>query len=319
MINGQLISISLFTGAFGLDLGMEQAGFHTVSVVEIDPDSNKTIAVNRPHLSASAVPRDICQVSASKLLEEGGKVLNLGRTLKSGEVDLITGGPPCQPFSTAGKRLSVGDPRGSLFKEFIRIVKEIQPRFFVMENVRGLLSAPIKHRPHKQRGAGYPPLELEEMPGSALKVILEEIESIGYKVAYTLLQAADYGVPQTRFRVFFLASRNDIQITFPEKIYYQNEHNKRINHSYSTSSKETLRKQLSSPPRWRTLRDGLQNLADSKPEYTPYSEKRLRYLKLLQAGQNWRFLPDNLKPEAMGGAYKSGGGKVGFLSSSFLG
>lgn len=183
MINEQLISISLFTGAFGLDLGIEQAGFHTVSVVEIDSDSTKTIALNRPLLSTSAIPRDICQVNASQLLEEGGKVLNLGRALIPGEVDLITGGPPCQPFSTAGKRLSVGDPRGSLFKEFIRIVKEIQPRFFVMENVRGLLSAPIKHRPHNQRGAGYPTLKPEEIPGSALEVILKEIESIDYKVA----------------------------------------------------------------------------------------------------------------------------------------
>jgi DNA (cytosine-5)-methyltransferase 1 len=74
VINGQLISISLFTGAFGLDLGIEQAGFHTVSVVEIDPDSTKTIFLNRPYLSESAIPRDICSLSVSTLLEEGGRV-----------------------------------------------------------------------------------------------------------------------------------------------------------------------------------------------------------------------------------------------------
>ena len=218
-INGKLISISLFTGAFGLDLGLEKAGFNTVSVVEKDSDSTKTIAINRPNLAESAIPRDIRDVDASQLLKEGGKVLNLGRSLKPEEVDLISGGPPCQPFSTAGKRLSIGDPRGSLFKEFIRIVKEIQPRFFLMENVRGLLSAPIQHRPHNQRGANYPPLTPNEMPGAALKIILSEIESIGYKVAYKLLQAANYGVPQTRLRVFFIASRDHEKITFPEINY----------------------------------------------------------------------------------------------------
>ncbi len=156
MIDGKAISISLFAGAFGLDLGMEQAGFHTVSVVEKDRDATKTIALNRPHLHESAVPREIENVSTQDLLLEGGRTLDLGRALSPGEVDLVTGGPPCQPFSTAGKRGSVADPRGSLFMDFIRIVREVQPRFFVMENVRGLLSAPIKHRPINQRGGRFP-------------------------------------------------------------------------------------------------------------------------------------------------------------------
>ena len=151
MIDGKTISISLFTGAFGLDLGLEQAGFHTVSVVEKDRDATRTIALTRSHLQESAVPREIEKVSSQDLLAEGGRVLKLDRALRPGEVDLVTGGPPCQPFSTAGKRGSVIDPRGSLFMDFIRFVKEVQPRFFLMENVRGLLSAPIRHRPINQR------------------------------------------------------------------------------------------------------------------------------------------------------------------------
>ena len=147
MIEGRAISISLFTGAGGLDIGMEQAGFHTVSIVEKDSDSAKTIALNRPYLK-NAVARDIQQIKASDLLEDGGCAIDLGRSLRPGEIDLVTGGPPCQPFSTAGKRGSVIDPRGSLFMDFIRIVEQLQPRFFVMENVRGLLSAPI-------RGVGF--------------------------------------------------------------------------------------------------------------------------------------------------------------------
>lgn len=291
MIDGKAISISLFSGAFGLDLGMEKAGFHTVSVVENDSNAVKTIALNRPHLQASAVPREIEKVSTQDLLLEGGRVLDLGRTLNKGEVDLVTGGPPCQPFSTAGKRGSVMDPRGSLFMDFVRVVREVQPRFFFMENVRGLLSAPISHRPINQRGANYPPLQPDEMRSAALRVVLSEMKELGYSVIYNLLEVADYGVPQNRERVVFIGSRDGESITFP----------------FATHSQDgkTL-------PKWRTLKDALTDLVDPKPEFTPYAESRLRFLKLLKEGQNWRYLPDNLKKEAMGGAYNSGGGKVGF-------
>ncbi|WP_016950972.1 DNA cytosine methyltransferase [Anabaena sp. PCC 7108] len=291
MINNQLISISLFTGAYGLDLGLEQAGFHTVSVVEKDRDATKTIALNRPYLQESAVPRELEKVSSQQLLEEGGRVLNLGRALSVGEVDLVTGGPPCQPFSTAGKRGSVLDPRGSLFMDFIRIVKEVQPRFFLMENVRGLLSASLRHRPINQRGKNYPLLEPDEIAGAALKVVLAEMKELGYNVVYNLLEAADYGVPQNRLRVVFIGSRDGEAATFPLA-------------KYSKDGKNL--------PKWRTLKDALISFVDVQPEFIGYSENRLKFLRLLQAGQNWRNLPEELQKEAMGGAYNSGGGKVGF-------
>ncbi|MBD2145245.1 DNA (cytosine-5-)-methyltransferase [Sphaerospermopsis sp. FACHB-1194] len=291
MIDGKAISISLFTGAYGLDLGLEEAGFHTVTVVEKDRDAVKTIALNRPFLQESAISREIQNVTSQQLLEEGGRVLNLGRALQPQEVDLVTGGPPCQPFSTAGKRGSVIDPRGSLFMDFIRIVKEVQPRFFLMENVKGLLSAPLRHRPINQRGKDYPPLETDEMPGAALKVVLSEMQAIGYNIVYNLLEAADYGVPQNRERVIFIGSRDGETATFPIPKYCKNG--------------QTL-------PKWRTLKNALTGLVDAEPEFMSYSENRLKYLKLLKAGQNWRHLPEDLKKEAMGGAYNSGGGKVGF-------
>ncbi len=291
MIDGKAISISLFTGAFGLDLGMEQAGFHTVSVVEKDRDATKTIALNRPFLQKSAIPREIQNVSSQELLEEGGIVLNLGRALQPGEVDLVTGGPPCQPFSTAGKRGSVMDPRGSLFMDFVRIVKEVQPRFFLMENVKGLLSAPLRHRPINQRGKDYPPLETDEIAGAALKVVLSEMKEIGYKVVYNLLEAADYGVPQNRARVVFIGSRDGEAATFPIPKYC---------------------KDGKILPKWLTLEDAITDLVDTEREFMAYPESRLKYLRLLEAGQNWKHLPEELKQEAMGGAYNSGGGKVGF-------
>jgi DNA (cytosine-5)-methyltransferase 1 len=292
VINNKPISISLFAGAYGLDLGLEKAGIQTVSLVEIEPDATKTICLNRPHLSPCAVPRDICEVSAQTLLEEGGQILGLDRPLRADELDLVTGGPPCQSFSTAGKRGSVGDPRGSLFMDFIRIVDKIKPRFFIMENVKGLLSAPIRHRPHACRGLGFPQLEPDEMPGAALQVILAEMKRIGYEVVYALLNTADYGVPQVRERVIFIGYKGDDSVTLPLP-----------NHSQKGTGKQ---------PKWLTLREGLKDLVDSQPEFVPYSENRLKYLRLLTAGQNWRYLPSELQQEAMGGAYKSEGGKVGF-------
>ena len=291
MINNQPICISLFTGAYGLDLGLEQAGFHTVSVVEKDKDAVKTIALNRPYLQESAIPRELEKVTSQELLEEGGRVLNLGRALLPGEIDLVTGGPPCQPFSTAGKRGSVMDPRGSLFIDFIRIVKEVQPRFFLMENVRGLLSASLRHSPINQRGKDYPALELDEMNGAALKVVLAEMKELGYNVVYNLLEAADYGVPQNRSRVVFIGSRDGEAATFPLA-------------KYSKDGKFL--------PKWKTLKDALTDFVDIPPEFISYSENRLKFLRLLQAGQNLRNLPEELQKEAMGGAYNSGGGKVGF-------
>lgn len=292
MIDLPLISISLFSGAFGLDLGLEQAGFHTVSVVEIDPDCTKTIALNRPHLYESAVPRDVRDVTAQMLLEEGGRALGIGRPLQPGEVDLVTGGPPCQSFSTVGKRGSILDPRGSLFMDFVRLVRGIQPRCFMMENVRGLLSAPIRHRPHSQRGQGYLPLEPDEMRGAALVLVLAELKSLGYEIFYSLIEAADYGVPQNRQRVIFVGSKGVHRFKFPMP-------------THSKNPSKNLQK-------WRTLKDALQNLVEEQSEFVPYSKSRLKYLSLLKAGQNWRYLPAELKQEAMGGAYKSGGGKVGF-------
>lgn len=100
--------------------------------------------------------------------------LNLGRALFPREVDLVTGSPPCQPFSAAGNRGSVMNRPGSLFMDFIRIVKEVQPRFFLMENVRGLLSASLRHRSINQRGKDYPALGLDESYPKILYQLGEE-------------------------------------------------------------------------------------------------------------------------------------------------
>ncbi|MFB9990684.1 DNA cytosine methyltransferase [Deinococcus oregonensis] len=275
--------ISLFSGAMGLDLGLEAAGFRTLAAVELDRAARETIRLNAP--PQLALFSDVQQVTAEDLLAATG--------LRRGEVTLVSGGPPCQPFSTAGRREALNDPRGSLFRDFLRLVDGLQPRFFVMENVRGLLSATLKHRPIAERGSVLtsPALTPEEQRGSAFEVILSEFRRIGYSFEYGLLNAADYGTPQTRERVVILGSRDGEALSLPAPTH--------------------SRGGLNLPDRL-TLRDGLHDLHDPEPRFQPYSEARLKFLRLVPEGGNWRSLPPELLPEAMGGAYHSGGGKVGF-------
>lgn len=274
-------SVSLFSGAMGLDLGLEAAGIHAAVCVEIDKHSCETIRRNRPEIPV--IEDDIRNLSVQEVLDKAH--------LDKEDIFLVCGGPPCQSFSTAGRRQSFGDPRGSLFKDFIRFIEEIRPPYFLMENVRGLLSAAIKHRPLNERNERPP--EPEEELGSALKVILSEFERIGYTVNYKLIKATDYGVPQNRERVIFLGSREGQIIPFPKPT-----------HAKHPSGK------LKS---WLTLGDALQDLEDPNPLYQKYSTDRANIFKLIPAGGNWRSLPEELQKQALGGAYNSTGGRVGFF------
>jgi DNA (cytosine-5)-methyltransferase 1 len=194
------VSISLFSGAFGLDLGIEQAGFNCLVAIENNKDCVATIKANRPDLLV--IQANIEEMTGAEIL--AGVNSHLGTSLRAGDIDLVAGGPPCQPFSTAGKRLSTADPRGELFLHFLRIIKEIQPRFFLMENVKGILSS------FCEVGGDRTPL---------LDRIIQAIAEIGYRSRYSLLQAADYGVPQCRERLFFLGEREPSLFCFPSPIH----------------------------------------------------------------------------------------------------
>lgn len=266
------ISISLFSGAFGLDLGVEQAGFECLIAIERDKDCVATIKANRPNLLVWN--QDIERVTGMEILAEISR--HFGSSVQPGDIDLVTGGPPCQPFSTAGKRLSTSDSRGELFVHFLRIIAEIQPRFFLMENVKGILSS------------------FCEVGGDRLPVldrILSEINKIGYQAKYALLQAADYGVPQSRERIFFLGERQPSSFSFPEATHGRND-----------------------PKRlpWVTTGKAFSGLDPGNQEFSPYPEKNAQFFNLLDAGQDWRNLPLELQKEALGKAYFSGGGRTGY-------
>ncbi|EIA0904221.1 DNA cytosine methyltransferase [Vibrio parahaemolyticus] len=279
------IVLSFFSGAMGLDLGIEQAGFQCLLACEVDKYARQTIQKNKPDM---ALIGDIRDYTAQSIMESAG--LQLGD-----RVDLIVGGPPCQAFSTAGKRKSFEDERGNVFLKFIDVAMEIKPEYLVIENVRGLLSSPLKHRPHNQRTTDNAPLSKEEQKGGALAYIIEKLESFGYGVSFELYNSANFGVPQVRERVVIICSKNGTEAPFLEP-------------THSAEGEFGLSK-------WKTFKDihTESKLATVKHEHEQFPEKRLKYYRLLEAGQNWKSLPEALQKEAMGKAFYSGGGKSGFL------
>jgi DNA (cytosine-5)-methyltransferase 1 len=227
---------------------------------------------------------DIRRLSAAFLCKD----LNIQR----GELFAIVGGPPCQAFSTAGRRLGLNDDRGNVFLHFIHLILELQPKYAIFENVRGLLSAPLRHRPHEARGPGQPQLEEDEMPGGALLHILNLLEGGGYATTFTLYNSANYGVPQTRERLIFFASREGLAVPFIAPTHNE--------------------KGMNGLPRWRTVRDAIGGLQNKPGECGRFPEKRLKYFQMLKSGQNWRDLPEKVKRAAMGESWYAGGGKTGF-------
>lgn len=275
--------ISLFSGAMGLDLGLEEAGLDVRVSQDVDPWCVKTMAENgRNHLAGDI--REILQK------DPGCRTILKRAQLKKGEAFAVVGGPPCQAFSTAGRRQALNDPRGSLFMQFAHVVREVQPRFFVMENVKGLLSAAVKHRPLGER---VEELSAEEMPGSAFAVVLQTLEGLGYAVKFDVLDAVHFGVPQFRERLVLIGSRDHEITMLPKPTHFPVHQEARY--------------------RWVVLGDTIRDLEESPGPGGSFSEDRLSLLRLVPEGGNWRSLPADLQRQGMGGAYESSGGKVGFF------
>lgn len=276
--------ISLFSGALGLDLGFLAAGFDLILANDIDKNSYETVIKNLP--STNFILKDFAEVTKEEILAITG--------LEVGELDVLTGGPPCQPFSTAGRRQGLSDPRASPLREFIRAIKELRPRAFVMEEVPGLLSARLQHIPIKDRANRK--LAPEEMKGSVFKIVLEMLKSTGYQITYDILNAADYGTPQKRERLIVIGLREGIP-EFPMKTHT-----------------DQLQMLLSSDPLepWNTFWECTADLKENKSEYVSFSQNIELYMRLIPPGGHWRHLPEDKIERAMGGAFTSGGGRRGF-------
>ena len=168
------------------------------------------------------------------------------------------------------------------------MIDYIRPRFFVMENVKGIMSSPLKHVPLSERDESDPDQKL----GTVLDVILAEFDKLGYKTVYGVLDAVNYGVPQFRERFVLIGSRDNEDIFLPIPTHFQ------------MHQKEEYR--------WKTVGEVISDIENEKGECATLSMERAHYLEMVPEGGNWKDLPKEIIPEAMGGAYKSGGGKVGF-------
>jgi len=270
--------ISLFSGAMGLDIGLELAGLDVKIAQDFDKDCIATMRANNHEVLGG----DIRDIEPCDILSRAN--------LSPGEPFLICGGPPCQPFSTAGKRLGINDPRGSLFMDFIRMIDYIQPRFFLMENVKGIMSAPLKHIPISDNDCNFK--MKSTLKESVLEVLLDEFNKLGYGTTYGVLDAVNYGVPQFRERFVIIGSRDHEEIYLPIPTHFER-------HQEASFQ-------------WKTLGYAISDLECDFGECISFSQERMRFLKMVPEGGNWKDLPEYLVPEAMGGAYKSGGGKVGF-------
>ena len=224
MANGELNAISLYTGVGGLDFGFEAAGFRTAVAVEIDPVACRTVRHNRS--SWNLIDRDIHDISSEEILAVAG--------LQPGEPAVLIGGPPCQPFSKSsywvnGDARRVDDPRAETLGAYLRVLRDTRPKAFVLENVYGLV--------YKGKDEG-------------LRHLLDGIARINqevgteYRVSWQLLNAARFGVPQLRERVFLVGSRDGASFEFPRP-------------THGPESKQHL---IQSPEPYRTAWDAIGDL-----------------------------------------------------------
>jgi DNA (cytosine-5)-methyltransferase 1 len=233
------IAVDLFAGAGGMTLGFEQAGFDVLAAVEIDPIHCATHEYNFPFWSV------LCR----SVTEIKGEEIRSLSSLGDREIDVVFGGPPCQGFSLIGKR-SLDDPRNRLVFHFLRLIVELKPKFFVMENVRGMTIG--KHR-------------------QFLQEILSEFRENGYEVAenYQVLNSAYYGVPQNRERLFLLGCRQDLPLPqYPQAI---------TEPKFKKANKNNTFKLPNTPSVWEAIQD--------LPEADDYPELKQRDLVVAEYGK----------------------------------
>ncbi len=296
--------VSLFSGALGMDLGFElQGDFEILACVEREQAACATIRANVESGNFAGKPkvycRDIFEFSPEELMSELG--------LEPGELDLLVGGPPCQSFSTAGRRQSVQDRRGTLLWRYLEFVAALRPKTFVMENVRGLMSAALLHRAIADRPEkGGQPLTDDEEPGSVIAKFVadlnERTESL-YHIDAFEVNSANYGAPQIRERVVFIGNSFGVEVDYPEPT-----------HGVDSLDAQTdlFNRPTSGLKPWATLRDAIGDLRENDPELMDFSPRKKGFLSLVPEGGNWRSLPVEVQQESMGRAWYAKGGRSGW-------
>jgi DNA (cytosine-5)-methyltransferase 1 len=284
-------TLSLFTGAMGFDLGLEAGGrFETLAAVEADGACCSTIRVNRDagrtaNRALRVYEMDIRAVDPAAMMKDLG--------LKPGELDLLCAGPPCQTFSTTGRRQTVEDPRGTLLWSVIEFIAVFRPKAFVIENVRGLLSAALRHRPIAERpDRGGRPLASDEEQGSVIRKFVDDIWArlgVAYRMDVFEVNAVNYGAPQIRERAVIIGNRLGALVEF-------------LKPTHGPDAKPYV-----------PLRSALEAVGpEIDPVIMDFSPRKKRYLSLIPPGGNWRCLPPHLQKESMGKAFSAKGGRSGW-------
>lgn len=268
-------AIDLFCGAGGLTEGMRQAGFHVLAGNDFDETAGGTFSAT--HKEAEFLGGPIQDINATRLLKAAG--------LKKGELDCLVGGPPCQAFSVYNHQRGMHDERSQLFKEYLRIVEGVKPRWVVMENVTGIMSAG---------------------QGSAVQSILKGLKKLGYYVEHKILRAEDYGVPQERRRVVFIGNREGRPVAFPK-----------ITHGEGRKPFTTIQDAIGDLPTLtngedrgvqayaheahghyqKMLRRGSNSVTNhAAPRLAPINLERMKHIP---PGGSWRDIPIDLLPAGM--------------------
>lgn len=279
MHNGTVVD--LFCGAGGLSEGFRQAGYIVLAGLDYDDTAGRTFAATHPEARFLGGP--IQNIEATDILNATG--------LRLGELDVLVGGPPCQGYSVYNHQRGVDDPRAGLFQQYIRIVKGLRPRWLVMENVTGLTSI-----------AG----------GGLIREIKEGMHALGYVVDWKILKAEEYGVPQERRRIFFVANRIGAPIAFPDPT-----HGEGLKPfvtvwdaisdlpALKNGQSQDVEKYGSLPMNafQRELRKGVKRLTNhSASKLSALNEARMKHIP---EGGSWRDIPFNLLPEGMKRAKRS--------------
>lgn len=277
----RLTAIDLFCGAGGLSEGFRQAGYHILAGVDLDQAAGRTFTATHPE--ATFFCRRIQDVTVQEILETA--------RLAPGELDVLVGGPPCQGYSVYNHQRGVHDPRAGLFKEYLRLVAGLRPRWLVMENVSGLTSI---------------------ANGGIIREIEDGMSALGYKVNWKILKAEEFGVPQERRRIVFVANRLGLPNAFPQPTHGENLAPfvtiwDAISDlpALENGDKAGADRYAHPPanPYQKQLRKGVKRLTNhSAPKLAPVNEARMRHIP---AGGSWRDIPFNLLPEGMKRAKRS--------------
>ena len=267
-------AIDLFCGAGGLSEGFRQAGFEVLAGNDFDRYAGETFALT--HRDAAFLPGPIEKLTNQDFLRAA--------QLKRGELDVLIGGPPCQAFSVYNHQRGVHDQRSRLFREYLRIVEGLKPKFVVMENVTGITSV-----------------------GNAVQQIIGGLRGLGYNVETNILRAEEYGVPQERRRIFFVGNRLDLPVLWPEQTHGPGLEPfitvwdaigdlPVLANGEAPSGPQMYRREPQSSFQHYARRNSAYISHHQAPRLAPINVERMKYIG---EGGSWRDLPKRLLPAGM--------------------